>query len=258
VRLGGQWWYPREDFSLDQRGIAIILASRLRQTANGEAAEPHALVAAHPTLQLPAIVTVTNLETGRALRLRINERGPDAAGRILAVSPRAAELLGAQGPFQARLVVDADASRTAIRGLAGQGPQLAIAAAPVERVDREALAPPAGARVAPAVMEAQRRATAGAQAEAPADATAMRLPEQVQQLSPQPGRLFIEGPRFFRRDFAQAQAMRLGFRAEPLGPPGRQQQWRVIGGPFGSLAEADAIFSRAQASGQQDLRLVVE
>jgi hypothetical protein len=107
-------------------------------------------------------------------------------------------------------------------------------------------------------MEAQRRATAGAQAEAPADATAMRLPEQVQQLSPQPGRLFIEGPRFFRRDFAQAQAMRLGFRAEPLGPPGRQQQWRVIGGPFGSLAEADAIFSRAQASGQQDLRLVVE
>ena len=48
------------------------------------------LVAAHPTLQLPAVVAVTNLETGRTLRVRVIERGPDRAGRVIAVSPRAA------------------------------------------------------------------------------------------------------------------------------------------------------------------------
>jgi rare lipoprotein A len=256
VRLGGQWVYPREDFGLDQQGIAAILPARSGRTANGEALDPRAMIAAHRTLQLPAIVTVTNLENGRAVRLRLNERGPDAAGRLLAVSPRAAELLGARGPFQARITVDAAASRAAILGLGGQAAPLAIAAAPVGRVERESLAPPAGARAAAARAEAPSRAAA--QPDAPAAPAPERLPEQVQQFSPQPGNLHIEGPSFFRRDFAQAQAARLGFRTEPLGPPGRQQQWRVIGGPFANLAEADAAFARALASGQQDLRLVVE
>lgn len=251
ARLGGQWAYPREDFALDARGVAGILPARGGRTANGEAMDPRALLAAHRTLQLPAIVTVTNLENGRSLRLRVNERGPDAPGRIVAVTPRAAELLGARGPFQARVTVDGVASRAAIQGLAGQAPALAIATAPVGRVERESLSAPGAAT--PVRLETPRATSA---AEGPT--TPERLPEQVQQGAPQPGRLFVEGPSFFRADLARAQAARLGFRAEPFGPPGRQQQWRTVGGPYATLAEADAAFARALATGQQDLRLVVE
>jgi rare lipoprotein A len=214
IRLGGQWAYPREDFALDERGVVAIWPTRAGRTANGEAVDPRGLLAAHRTLQLPAIVSVTNLENGRSLRLRVNERGPDTPGRVLAVTPRAAELLGARSPFQARV---------------------APGAASLPRA------------------EAPRPAAAAAGPLTPA-----RLPEQVQQGTPQAGRLVIEGPSFFRADFARAQAVRLGFRAEPFGPPGRQQQWRTLGGPYPTLGEADAAFARALATGQQDLRLVVE
>jgi rare lipoprotein A len=252
VRLGGQWAYPREDFTLDQRGVAAILPARSGRTANGEAMDPRGLLAAHRTLQLPAILTITNLENGRALRVRVNERGPEAPGRIIAVTPRVAELLGARGPFQARVVLDAPASRRAIEGLAGQAPQLAVATAPAGRVERESLGAP-GAAPRPSAT-----APSPATPEAGTPPAPERLPEDVQLLASQPGRLLIEGPSFFRPDLARAQAARLGFRAEPFGPPGRQQQWRTLGGPYGSLAEADAAFARALATGQQDLRLVVE
>lgn len=255
-RMGGQWSYPREDFALDERGVAALLPrGRAGLTANGERRDDRALVAAHRTLQLPAIVTVTNLENGRSLRVRVNERGPEQPGRVIAVSPRVAELLGARGPFQARVQVDGAASRAATAGLAGQGPELAIAAAPVEAVGRESLAPPEGARAAAARAETVRRAVA---VETPRLPEPEALPETVAQGPALPGRLMLEAGSFFRGDFARTQAARLGLRAEPFGPPGRQQQWRVRGGPYASLAEADGAFLRALQAGQQELRLVVE
>ena len=251
-RMGGQWSYPREDFAADERGIAAILpAGRSGLTANGERREDGAMVAAHRTLQLPAIVAVTNLENGRTLRLRVNDRGPEQPGRVIAVSPRAAALLGARGPFQARVQVDGAASRAAVAGLAGQGPGPAVAAAPVEAVRRESLAAPEGARVAAARAETVRRA---AVEEAPAPPPPEALPETVAQGAAMPGRLVLEAGSFFRADFARAQAARLGLRAEPFG----RNQWRVRGGPYATLAEADAAFARALQSGQQELRLVVE
>nr|WP_249732173.1 RlpA-like double-psi beta-barrel domain-containing protein [Roseococcus sp. SDR] len=224
-------------------------------TANGEARDPAGMVAAHRTLQLPAIVTVTNLDNGRSLRLRVHDRGPAEAGRVIAVSPRAAQLLGAAGPFRARVVVDGNASRAAIEGLAGQAAPLPIATAPVGRVERESLAPPEGARGAAQPVQAAAR---------PANEVTTslrepeRLPEQVIQGSPNPGRIWLEAGRFFRRDLAQAQAARIGGRAEAVGPPGRQQQWRVRSGPYASIAEADAALARAIALGQPDLRLAVD
>lgn len=254
-RAGGLWSYPREEFALDEAGIAAIMPAASGLTANGEARDAGAMVAAHRTLQLPAIVMVTNLENGRALRLRVHERGPEAPGRIIAVSPRAATLLGAGGPFRARVVLDGDASRAAIEGLAGQAAPLPIATAPVGRVERESLAPPEGARGTTGSVRAAPRPEAVVAA-APREPE--RLPEQVIQGAPSPGRIWLEAGRFFRRDLAQAQAARIGGRAEPLGPPGRQQQWRVRSGPYAGIAEADAALARALALGQPDLRLAVD
>jgi hypothetical protein len=101
-RQGGLWSYPREEFDLSETGIAAILpTSAAGLTANGELRDNRGMLAAHRTLQLPAIVTVTNMENGRSLRLRVNDRGPQMAGRLIGVTPRAGELLGARGPFRA-------------------------------------------------------------------------------------------------------------------------------------------------------------
>lgn len=270
---GGLWSYPREDFALDEAGVAAILPSLSGLTVNGEARNAQGMVAAHRTLQLPAIVTVTNLDNGRSLRLRVNDRGPAAAGRVVAVSPRAGALLGATGPFRVRVVVDGPASRRAIEGLAGQSAPLPIETAPVGRVERESLAPPPGARAVVTRTESASRAIAES---APSLAREPeRLPEQVTQGAPNPGRIWLEAGRFFRRDLAQAQASRIGGRAEPFGSAGgplaggplaggpggasgRQQQWRVRSGPYSSIAEADVALARALAQGQPDLRLAVE
>ncbi|HEX5796693.1 MAG TPA: septal ring lytic transglycosylase RlpA family protein, partial [Geminicoccaceae bacterium] len=65
-----------------------------RPTANGETYDMHALTAAHPTLQLPSVVRVTNLANGRSLRLRVNDRGPFDHDRLITLSQAAARALG--------------------------------------------------------------------------------------------------------------------------------------------------------------------
>lgn len=63
-------------------------------TSLGEKVMPWHLTGAHKTLPLPAIIKVTNLENGKSVKLRINDRGPFIAGRHLDVTPRAAKKLG--------------------------------------------------------------------------------------------------------------------------------------------------------------------
>lgn len=69
-----------------------------RRTAGGEVYDMHDLTAAHRTLPLGTRVLVTNLDSGEAVEVRINDRGPFAEERILDLSYGAARLLGAVGP----------------------------------------------------------------------------------------------------------------------------------------------------------------
>ncbi len=63
-------------------------------TSLGEKVQPWHMTGAHKTLPLPSLVKVTNLENGRSVNLRINDRGPFIAGRHLDVTPKAAKKLG--------------------------------------------------------------------------------------------------------------------------------------------------------------------
>ncbi|MEX0298091.1 MAG: septal ring lytic transglycosylase RlpA family protein, partial [Kordiimonas sp.] len=67
-----------------------------KKTANGEYFNMNALTAAHKTLPLPTFVKVTNLNNGRTLVLRVNDRGPFVGDRIIDISRRGAQLLGFQ------------------------------------------------------------------------------------------------------------------------------------------------------------------
>ena len=65
-----------------------------RRTANGERFDMYALTAAHRTLPFGSIVQVTDLENGRSVTVRINDRGPFKGGRIIDLSYAAAKKLG--------------------------------------------------------------------------------------------------------------------------------------------------------------------
>lgn len=65
-----------------------------RRTASGERFDPGALTAAHRTLPLGSAARVTHAETGKSVRVRVNDRGPYARGRIVDLSRRAAAKLG--------------------------------------------------------------------------------------------------------------------------------------------------------------------
>jgi rare lipoprotein A len=78
-----------------------------RRTSSGEVYDMGALTAAHRTLPFGTCLLVSNLDNGRAVRVRVNDRGPFIDGRILDLSDRAADLLGAKGTglFRARVRV---------------------------------------------------------------------------------------------------------------------------------------------------------
>jgi rare lipoprotein A len=62
-----------------------------RKTANGETFHTNDLTAAHKTLPFGTRVKVTNLQNGKTVKVRINDRGPFVAGRIIDLTPKAAK-----------------------------------------------------------------------------------------------------------------------------------------------------------------------
>jgi rare lipoprotein A len=95
-KINGQWYYPEFVTEYDAIGVASWYGHSYhgRPTANGEVYDMYALTAAHPTLQLPSLVEVVNLENGRSLILRVNDRGPFVKNRLIDLSLAAARELG--------------------------------------------------------------------------------------------------------------------------------------------------------------------
>jgi rare lipoprotein A len=76
------------------------------ETASGEKFDTHELTAAHPTLPFGTRLRVTNVTTGRSVTVRVNDRGPYVAGRVVDVSYSAAEALGMVGQGVAKVKLD--------------------------------------------------------------------------------------------------------------------------------------------------------
>ena len=94
--IDGRRYTPEAVSHYDARGVASWYSypAHTRRTATGEWYDPGRMTGAHKTLPLPCVVEVTNLENGRKVQVRINDRGPYAQGRIIDLSRAAAERLG--------------------------------------------------------------------------------------------------------------------------------------------------------------------
>ena len=261
-QLDGVWRYPREDFSLNETGLAMVYERR-GATTSGEAFDGSALAAAHPTLQLPALARVTNLENGRQILVRVNDRGPDNAGRSLGLTRRAAELLGAAGTTALRVRMEMMEAES--RRMAGDArpetPALTVKTAPTGAVQAESLAPPPGSTQANRVQQAA--ATPSVQAGEKltgADTVPLRLPEAVTQVQARPGRLAIECGGFSQPDYANAQRERLArlgayITTDYYAP--RDRAFIVRLGPYEDVGSAEAAMRRALPL-VPDARIVVE
>lgn len=97
-KIRGRWYTPREEPGYDKVGNASWYGPNFhgRLTANGEIYDQYALSAAHPTFPLPSYARVTNIANGRSVIVRVNDRGPYHAGRVIDLSARASELLDYQ------------------------------------------------------------------------------------------------------------------------------------------------------------------
>ena len=89
------WYFPMHDPSYDKTGVASWYGPGMEggRTANGEHFDQHDYTAAHPSLPIPTIVEVTNLDNGKKVNVRINDRGPFHSKRIIDLSKPAAEAL---------------------------------------------------------------------------------------------------------------------------------------------------------------------
>lgn len=106
-QVNGRTYVPTPEPGYAQVGKASWYGAAFegKRTANGEIYRADMMTAAHPTLPIPSLVQVTNLENGREVILRVNDRGPFARGRLLDVSRRAAQVLGFEAQGSARVHV---------------------------------------------------------------------------------------------------------------------------------------------------------
>ncbi|MFY8208302.1 MAG: septal ring lytic transglycosylase RlpA family protein [Caulobacter sp.] len=117
-QIKGIWYYPHEDRNYNVVGIGSWYGEQFhnRKTSNGEIFDMNLPSAAHKTLPLPSLVEVTNLDNGRKMILRVNDRGPFVGDRIIDLSKAAADELGyrRQGVARVRVKYVGPAPRRAL------------------------------------------------------------------------------------------------------------------------------------------------
>jgi len=128
-QVEGKWYYPERDLTYDETGIGSWYGDEFagRPTANGEIFDPSIVSAAHKTLPMPSVVRVTNLDNGKSIVVRINDRGPFVTGRIIDLSREAARLIGYKDKGIARVrvqILPEESLRLEKLGKAGQFPLL--------------------------------------------------------------------------------------------------------------------------------------
>jgi rare lipoprotein A len=279
-QIEGAWYYPKVDYDYSETGIASWYGPDFhgKSTANGEIFDQNALTAAHKTLPMPTIVRVTNLENGRSIEVRINDRGPFKNNRIIDLTRRGAQLLGFEGQGTARVKVQVMKEDSILLANKVGGAQLAYAGEP------EPLAGGPKPTAAPAGTVVTQKLPAGQSAPAPTTSTvqpttsnsvvglpkpsaaqaAASIPSLNGSVSYQPVKptnIFIQAGAFLQ----QGNALKLTQQLASLGQTrvtqarvGTQTFYRVRLGPIAKIEDADTLLQKVIGTGQPDARIVVE
>jgi rare lipoprotein A len=272
-QIKGVWYRPQVNYRYDQTGVASWYGPNFhgKPTANGETFDMNQVGAAHKTLPIPTLVRVTNLRNGKAMNIRINDRGPYAHGRIIDLSKRAAQLLGFEkaGTAPVRVQVLERESRimaAVAQGRAVGGPDLSPKprSAPSVAVTSRSLPAPNGTRVASA-PNPNYRVNPATQ---PNPQPSRQLTQPRQEVGrvtnvkvPSNARLFVQAGAFSK----YANANRVNTLLTSVGPSkitmikgSDKQLFRVRLGPFGTVQIADTALARVIHSGYPEARIVID
>jgi peptidoglycan lytic transglycosylase len=266
-QVAGIWYYPQEQPNYNETGIASWYGTEFhgRLTADGEIFDRAAITAAHPTLPLPVNVRVTNLENGKSIVVRVNDRGPYVNGRIIDLSERAADLLDYRGKGTARVRVTY-LNKASLHGL---GPATPAEETPIEIATAVPAAPTHNVQMAalpqvPGVKEAVPRpvATLPRPLVQPVWISQMPIPDGSVSQVPVPAQtaIFVQAGAFTSAANAGSVAVKLyslGARVTPIVRDGKTV-YRVRIGPFQDVDAADAVLGQVHALGQNDVQIVVD
>ena len=270
-QVNGVWYYPKVDYSYDESGTASWYGEQFnnRPTSDGEIFDMNQLSAAHKTLPLPSVVEVTNLQNGRELRLRVNDRGPFVGDRLIDVSRRAAQLLGFErsGTTPVRVQVLRDESIQVAQaamhgnygpvGIAGAPPRTEVAAAapaapPMRHAPPPVLqmaaaappAPPAPEVIAPPAQRAPPPVAMAVEPPPRAEASAPRY-HWPSLIAPAHAATLPVALRYNRRSPATARSAQIFIQAGAFAVPENAQRARARIAVLGSVEIAATAGSRA-------------
>jgi rare lipoprotein A len=284
-QVAGLTYTPREDPGYDRVGSASWYGELFhgRRTANGEIYDMDRLSAAHPTLPLPVYARVTNLNNGRTIVVRINDRGPYANDRIIDLSRRSAELLGFRNhgtatvrvKYLGRAPLSGDdsyerkylASQSWVQFAAKAKSRDLISsiaekeALPAENPENlalpwKAVAPRAASDPADAAVAGWKATTKPVQPGQPQ--TTGSIPRNAKSEAPVAG-LVIQAGSFKSKDNADRARIVLAAIAPVDVAPivvGRQTYFRVRVGPFAATSEAKAALVKVTGAGYRGAKLV--
>ena len=296
-QVNGITYRPQENYNYKEVGIASWYGPDFHKglTANGETYNMHALSAAHRTLPLPSVVKVTNLENGKTVVVRVNDRGPFVNNRIIDLSKTAADKLGFldSGTAKVKVEIMADESKALKKKILAAGGKV-VGGAPLtevetdERVDSQT--PPAQAVN---LLAPQPQGTPATQAAAMSDvnaafaSTGLGDEEEEVLFSPQKararadkgdsplsnassadapatsegGRFYVQGGAFSNYDNALAVQKKLSefgsAKIQKVSSAGNTI-YRVRIGPYQTGEASVAVMDIIEQSGYTDLRLIEE
>jgi rare lipoprotein A len=252
-KVRGRWYHPKEDPYYDRTGVASWYGPNFhgQPTANGETFDMNGFSAAHTTLPMPSYVKVTNLDNGRSLVLRVNDRGPFVDNRIIDLSRRAAQELGFAQRGTARVRVKAVREPVGerfvlARATTSRAERDLVIAAPAAAVRSEQLAP----RSRPKPVNRPTLVASRAREFTPVSAEPAR-----------PDQLYVQAGAF--SDLVNARQLQgelrgLGAIDLAMVTLGGAQYYRVRVGPLMSMEQAGRILTTIVNRGHPDARIVVD
>lgn len=261
-QIQGVWYYPAEDFDYVETGIASWYGPKFhgKPTANGEVFDMNQVSAAHRTLQMPSVVRVTNLENGRSLVVRVNDRGPFAHGRIIDMSRRGAQLLGfeQQGTARVKVEVMREQSLAMKNAIVNQ---LDVADAPIKSGSV-----PKGEVSKQSLSGSQNTQTVMTQPVKPAvssftEPVQPKLNENLNRMPVSPTQIYVQAGAFSQFDNAN----RVKSSLSSIGTVNISQVlvngrdfYRVRVGPMSSVSQADQVLENVIRSGYPSAKIIVE
>ncbi|MEO9970084.1 MAG: septal ring lytic transglycosylase RlpA family protein [Hyphomonadaceae bacterium] len=244
VPVSGAVQTPAANPVYDQTGVASVFDADLngQPTANGEVLDLDAMIAAHPTLPLPSLVQVINLDNNSEIVVRVNDRGPFDNNGLIELSPRAANVVGVRG---------GQAANVRVRYL-GPAP-VAQTVTPVSNTQQApAQTAPNTERPPLAPFPKVTPELAGGRPAAIAPRTAQY---NGQQTAPQTGEFYVQLGSFSNIGNAQALHTKVAATSNVEITPVRvngADYFRVMAGPVGNRNDADLLRSYIANQGIAD------